>query len=83
MTSKSSASLTSAGSTRTLVATHDRHQRRVDVGLREEDRRADLADHARVGEVLHAQRRRAVGLVAGVGREALADLLLHHDQHPA
>ena len=82
MTSKSSASLTSAGSTRTLG------RRTIDTsadstfGSRQEDRRTDLAHDARVGEVLDPQRRRPVGLVAGVGGEALAHLLLHHDQHP-
>ena len=82
MTSKSSASLTSAGSTRTAARRTIATSADSTLG-RGEDRRTDLAHHAGVGEVLEPQRGRAVGLVAGVRREALPDLLLHHDEHPS
>ena len=57
------------------------HQSRLDPGLGEEHRRRDPAHHLRLGPVRDLDRRNAVGLAPGPGRQPLPHLALDHHQH--
>jgi hypothetical protein len=60
----------------------DGDERRVDVGLGQEHGRRHEAGDLRRRPVGDLDRHRAVGVVAHAGRQPLADLLLHHHEHP-
>ena len=77
-TATSGSTSATAGDERRTIA----HERRLDLRLRQEDRRRHPADDLGARPVRDLHRDRAVALVADTRGQALPDLALHHHEHP-